>query len=290
LLAEVAEGLAAVDQPAAALDAARQAQLIAARTPDLLPAQRSQVFSALRTLSPQLGDPTFSREIEDLARNPFLTPAGTLVTATVPVWPTTEQRVPYDPPTQAAIQARSQAAALLATRLGEDGNADTRAERAGLAQALAAEEQARAQFYQAALAGAPAPQDQIWLLEDRLHWLATRLRVARQGYGLSLVPDWEQAESEIAAQLGEAYNNLGTALDSYAAALPTPVDQARQRVANHYFLAAELERGLYPATPEDLGERIRRVEADLAAQTGPLALPVLYDPAAPIPGFRIRSD
>ena len=64
LLAQTAEGLAAVEQPAAALDAARQAQIIAAKTPDLLPAQRSQVFTVLRTLAPSwamLRSPSRSR-------------------------------------------------------------------------------------------------------------------------------------------------------------------------------------------------------------------------------------
>ena len=80
-------------------------------------------------------------------------------------------------------------------------------------------------------------------MQDRLRWLLTRLRVARQGYGLSLVPEWEQSGEQIAADLGSEYNNLSAALDGYAAALPTPAEQARQRVANHYFLAEQLERG-----------------------------------------------
>ena len=231
--------------------------------------------------------PAFTLQIEDLARNPFLTPAGALVTTTMS---TIGQPVPYDSTTQATSQTRQQAAALLAAKLAQESSADTAAERAGLAQALLAEDQARSQFYQTALAGPISLREQTWLLQDRLRWLLTRLRVASQGYGLSLVPEWEQSREQIAADLGNEYNNLSAALDGYAAALPTPVEQASQRVANHYFLAEQLERGLYPAAPEDLGERIRRVEADLASQAGPLALPILYDPAAVIPGFRINSD
>ena len=97
-----------------------------------------------------IGRSCVHRADRDLARNPFLTPAGALVTTTMS---TIGQPVPYDSATQATSQARQQAAALLAAKLAQESSADTAVERAGLAQALLAEDQARSQFYQTTLAG-----------------------------------------------------------------------------------------------------------------------------------------
>ena len=164
-------------------------------------------------------------------------------------------------------------------------------ERQALAQALLAEDQARSQFYQQARGGTVSLPQQTWLLQDRIGWLATKLRIAQLGYGISVLPEWEQQAGELLAELGAAYNDYAAALDAAAAALPTPADQALQRVENQMWLARQAERGLYTSIGDGRSERAAAHRAGRrSAAAGQLALPVAYEPEATPPGFRIQSE
>jgi len=288
LLVQAAKGMIAGGQLAGARSAATQAQLIATQTPELLPAQRGQIYAELKGLAGGLKDPQFAAKVDDLARNPFLSPQGVLIPHRIDTF---GERLPYDDGMNAAISARQQAATLLADRIALTNGVDIDPERQALAQALLAEDQARGQFYQQARDGAVSLPQQTWLLADRLGWLATKLRVAQLGYGISILPEWEQKAGDIAAELGAAYTDYAAALDAAAAALPTPADQALQRVENQMWLARQAERGLYTSIGmADLSERLRIVQDDVAKQVGKLALPVAYEPEATPPGFRIQSE
>jgi hypothetical protein len=270
-----------------ARDAATQAQLIATQTPDLLPAQRGQIYAELQGLASGLKEPAFAAKINDLARNPFLSPQGVLIPHRINTF---GDRLPYDDGITAAISARKQAAMLLADRIALTNGVDIDPERQALAQALLAEDQARSQFYQQARGDTVSLPQQTWLLLDRIGWLATKLRIAQKGYGISILPEWEQQRGEILSELSAAHNEYAAALDAAAAALPTPADQALQRVENQMWLARQAERGLYTSIGvTDLSERLRIVQDDVVRQVGNLALPVIYDPEATPPGFRIQS-
>ena len=287
LLVQAAGGLLAAGQPAAALTSAIQAQRVAAQAPDLLPAQRKQVFDELRRLSVPLKNSAFAQQIDDLARNPYLSPQGTLIP---PRLATFAQPLPYDETTQATIAARQQAARILADRIALTHGIDIDPERQALAQALIAEDQVRSQFYQAARGGQVSLPQQAWLLRDQVAWLTTKLRIARQGYGLSLLPEWETRAGALAEELSQVFSDYATALDGYAASQPTPLDQALQRVENQHWLAAQAERGLYTAIGlNDLSERVRIVQDDVAHQGSPLGLPVAFEPQAVPPGFRVQE-
>ena len=115
--------------------------------------------------------------------------------------------------------------------------------------------------------------------------------MAQLGYGISILPEWEQHAGEIAAELGGAYNDYAAALDAAAAALATPGEQALQRVENQMWLARQAEHGLYTSIGlADLSERLRIVQDDVAKQVGKIALPVAYEPEATPPGFKIQSE
>ncbi len=287
-LVQIAQGFLAAGQPAAAITAAEQAGRIITQTPDLLPAQRSQVLADLQTVAGDLPDRAFAARIDDLARNPYLSPPGVQIPHRLATF---AQQVPYDVQLQGAIAARSQAATILADRIALTGGVDIDPERQALAQALLAEDQLRTAFYQQARGGDISLPQQVWLLQDQLEWQTARLRVARGGFGLSLLPEWEGQADALLATLGAAYNDYAAALDAQAAALPLPADQALQRVENQMWLAQAAERGLYTAIAStDLGERLRIVQDDAARQAGPLALPVAYDPESAPPGFRIQPN
>lgn len=288
LLVQVAESLYAAKQPAAALDAAIQAERVAAEAPDLLPAQRSQVFIDLKSLAGKLGAPDFEQRISDLARNPYLAPQGSLVPQRLSTF---AQQLPYDATTTATIAARQQAARLLADRIAQTGGVDIDPERQALAQALRAEDQARTQFYQATLGNAISLPQQTWVLQDRLEWLLTKLRIAHKDYGISLFPEWEQQSSQLLQDVGGAYRDVLTTYDAQAAAMPTPQEQALQRVENQRWLAEQAERGLFTAfAPSDISEQLRIVQDDAANQGAAPAMRVTYDQHATPPGFRIEAS
>jgi len=278
--------LLAAGNRTAALDAARQAQRVAAQAPDLLPVQRSQILEPLRRLAEQLENPTFADTVADLARNPYLSPEGALIPARRVTF---SQLLPYDDPTQAAIEARQQAARLLADRITLTGGVDIDPERQTLAQTLLAEDQARMLFYGAARSNDVSLSQQTWLLLDRIAWLATKVRVAQGAFGLSLAPAWEEQGQGLVEQLGAAYGEIAAVLDAHAAAQATPLDQALQRVENQLWLAQQIERGLYATLAiADQGERIRIVQDDAVRQGAQLALPTALDPDALPPGMRIQ--
>ncbi|MBK8051260.1 MAG: hypothetical protein IPK16_31675 [Anaerolineales bacterium] len=284
LLVQTAAGLAAAGNRTAALTAATQAQRIASQTPDLLPAQRSEVFDALRPLAAELADPTFQQQINDLARNPYLSPTGGLIPARLSTF---AQQLPYDAPTAAAIAARQQAARILADRIATAGSANSDLEREALAQALRAEDQARTQFY--ATPNISLPQ-QTGLMLDKLEWAATKARIALKGYGVSIAPEWEAQQTELLAALAAQLRDIDSVFDANAAALPTPAEQAQQRVENTYWLAEQIERGIYADPPiTDYIERLRILQDEAVRQVGPLALPLGYEPDAVPPGYRIQA-
>jgi hypothetical protein len=289
-LVQIAQGLLAAGQKPAALDAAAQAQRITTQTPNLLPAQRSEVLADLQELADDLADApgggAFAARVDDLARNPYLSPTGTQIPHRLSTF---AQQVPYDVNLQAATAARQQTAVILADRIALTGGVDIDPERQALVQALLTEDQLRAAFYQQAREGDVSLPQQVWLLQDQLAWRALKLRIGRQGFGMALLPQWEQQADALLAELGAAYNDYAAALDAQAAALPTPADQALQRVENQMWLAQAVARGLYTTiSPADLGERLRIVQDDAARQAGALALPIAYDPQAAPPGFRIQ--
>ena len=286
LLAQSAAGLLDAGAAGAALATAQQSAAVAAQAPDLLPAQRSQVFNQLVRLAADLGDDAFRQQMSDLARNPFLTPSGVLITSA----PATFAPLPpYDDPTLAAIAARRGAATLLADRIALTGGVDIDPERQGLEQALLAEDQARTAYYAAALAGdSVAPAVRAALLSDQLAWQAARLRVADGALGLNVVPAWMEQRDAIAAALDATLAELNGALAAAAATLPAPVEQAIQRVANQQLLAAYAERGLASTPPATLGEQLRIAQDELTGQGAALALPVVYNDAAVPPGFRVQ--
>jgi hypothetical protein len=95
--------------------------------------------------------------------------------------------------------------------------------------------------------------------------------------------------TSLAEQLGTAYGEMAAVLDAHAAAQPTPLDQALQRVENQLWLAEQVERGLYATLGiADQGERVRIVQDDAGRQGAQLAFPMAFSPDARPPGMRIQ--
>ncbi len=289
LLKLSADGLYKTGFEDAAIDAATQALRIAVQAPGLLPAQRSALFNDLRAIVERFdrSNPAVESlrlQLRDYARNPYLTGVGLVVTPTLATFP---QQFAYDSLTQEKITVRRQAARILADRIAFTSGVDIEPERQALAQALLEEDQARARFYQDP--GELSREQQLWLWLDRRAWLVEKARIALQGYGLSILPQWESELDVILNQLSADHVFLNSLMMAFVVDQPTATQKLLLQVEIHHWAAAQAMRGLYPNAPtNDIGELLRSLQEELRREGTPLALPVIFDPAATPPGFRIQ--
>jgi hypothetical protein len=289
-LLQIAEDLVKVDAVNEALDAATQVKRLAEQTPDILPAQRSQLFESLRRVATQVGNTSteaerFEAEIDAAARNPYLTPPGLLL---VNQWASIAEPLAADPGVQEAMNLRHQAARALADRITHTGGIDIDPERQTLATALLNEDQARNAAFQRTLAAGLTLGQQFTLLQERRTWAALRLQIATGALGMSLVPEWEANVNTLQQELSAANNNLLVVVEALTTTQVDPLKQAMFRVETQLWVAQQTEIGLVAdRTLADLSDQLRFLQSELVRLGAPLALPVAYNAEAHEPGFRI---
>lgn len=284
-LLQIADDLFKIEALPEALDAAIQVKRLAEQTPDILPAQRSQIFETLRLLSKQLGDSIFEAEVDAVARNPYLTPPGQLLTSQ---WATLGEPLAIDPTVLQSMDLRQQAARAYADRVAFTGGIDVDPERQTLASALINEDQARNAAFQRTLSSGINLGQQFTLLWERRNWAALKLRIAAGGFGITIVPEWEANVSTLQQELSAANNNLLVVVEALTVANPDPVAQAMMRVETQRWLAQQTELGLVAdRTLADLSDQMRFLQSQLTQLGAPLALPTALQPDATPPGFRL---
>jgi hypothetical protein len=293
LLAQAAAGFAALERPDAAADAARQAIRSIAQSPNLLPAQRSDLLQDLRPLligpDAPIDDPALAATLEELLRNPYGTPTGALVPST---WNLLQAPLPPDADSAAALTAAADARALAARNLADrhvlTSGLDVEPERQALSQALQLEDSLRAQAIQTSLSSATTLEQQIGALLLEQARLVRKLQIAHGALGMSLLPEWEADRPRIEADLSANVLNVDSLVNALAEAQATPLEQNLLRAEAARWLALQWLLGHYPAgDPAAIAERLRFSQDELARLGSPLALPVVYDATAPLPGFRI---
>ncbi len=97
---------------------------------------------------------------------------------------------------------------------------------ADLTDALLAEDDARLAYYDKQIAQTKEVAVQIALWRDKLAWLALKYRVARGGFGVSLVSDWEKDRAAIADDMNAAYDEMFRLSEAQAAAQSKTPDSA----------------------------------------------------------------
>lgn len=70
---------------------------------------------------------------------------------------------------------------------------------------LYAEDGLRTDYYASQYDQAADASAQLGILRDRLRWLALKYRIARLGFGMSIVPEWESDTDAIRKELNDAY-------------------------------------------------------------------------------------
>lgn len=279
-------GWLALGERDAALDTAQQILLIIQQSPDLLPAQRSQLLRDLQSITLSLKLTTFERELNELIRNPYLSPSTTLLSGQ---WPTLTDLPAPEPTLAALIAERQQAARSLAERLLQVRALDAEGERQRLARALLIEDQQRtAYFNQVFTVQNLTFSLQFSTLQQKRDWQLVKLAVAQRLYGLSLLPDWEASQTAILQDLSATTAALQEALVTLAKRQETAEQQLVQRFYALTWLAMQLEFGLYPQSyGAELSEQLRVLQGELVQASIVPALPVAYQADATPPGFRI---
>ncbi len=278
----------ALGQEDEAIDAAQQVKTIAEQTPELLPAVRSRLLQDLLPLTNKLPDETLRQQVRELARSPYLAPSGIVVQEPLPF---AEGSFEYDQQLTALIHNRQQLARQLAERILQAPLADREPLVQTLAQALRAEDEARALYFNQISSSQNLTFSlQFWSVNEQRQWLILKLAVAKRAFGLSLVPEWEAAQDSFVEELTLVTDTLQTVLLGLAQSQPEPLAQLTQRIAVLRWLALQSEIGLYPQRAVEIDERLRVAQNELAQIGTMAALAVSFHLDATPPGYRINSQ
>ncbi len=246
LFFQVSQGLTQLNEPELAKFYLDQAFIIALRSPFLQTVHRRTIFEQLQRGYIALGERELARRSLDLSANPpdieFVSTAGAILPAGAPVI--------LPEAVQAAEANRWLRAQELAALLVERGGTAPPAAYEALRTALIDEDREKLQFYDAELDRENQIGKRIDLAMAKVAWLSTKHRIARQGFGLSLVPEWETQAEPIRADLTKAYEVLYAAYADLIITLPTAtqVEVATAEKLRREVLAGEL--GRYPNYPE----------------------------------------
>ncbi len=145
-----------------------------------------------------------------------------------------------------------------------------------LREALKREDAARLALYQEKIAAEAALAPKAgWVLE-KIAWLTLKYRIALRGFGVSLVPEWEDEIGSIRQELSRSYEELFAIYVEEAVSLPEPREAARAWMEIANLKACYAIIGLYADAPlEKIAAEIK--EAYSQEPWGSLQLVFLED-------------
>ena len=257
-------GWAVIGQKSPALQALDQVYAIAVRSPYLQMSQRRDLLRSLEQAYRDLGDAERSeicvqRIIElDQETSPH-PPAEPVETPALPSGATQ-----VSSPEVGALEENRRQAAFAVIESLSDG-AEARPELVdSLAQALLAEDAAKLELYRRELESTTQPARRVDLEWQVIRWLTLKYRVAVLGFGLSLVPEWEDQAPEIQSALSKAYEDLFFDYEDWVAGLPEAalVGPGSYAVRRGVILSGRL--GQYPNYPgQQLAEKLQDAAMDM---------------------------
>lgn len=257
ILIEAGEKLISLNQAEWAKFYLDQAFLLAGKSPFLQAAHRRSVFGKLQKDYMTLYEsPHNLAEARLLARQSLDLMAKPVNSALDPgkqavILPQTNEAITLPQATQEAEARRWTRSQELAALLVERGGKAPQKAIENLRAALIAEDEQKLPFYENELAVATQISRKIDIIMAKIDWLSTKYRIARQAYGLSLVPEWEAQAEQIRADLTKTYENLYALYADLIIALPevSQIDKATEEKLRREVLAGEL--GRYPNYPEE---------------------------------------
>jgi hypothetical protein len=218
-------------------DAARwvtdQAYLVAQYAPTFQREQRARRLEQTANAYIALNATALSAQARARSVEASTAAATAPITGTRAPYIPTSGRLPISPALDAAKAKRVDAARALQDDLLEnppksakDWSSDLIAE---LGDALIAEDKTRQTYYTQQIAQAKDVAVQIALRRDEIAWLALKYRVARGGFGATLVADWEQDRAAIVDAENAAWDEYFRLVEAQAENLPNMPDRAPAR-------------------------------------------------------------
>lgn len=269
---QAAEGLIDINQSEWAKLYLDQAFIVASKSPYLQAAHRRRIFERLQKNYIIVDERVKARESLNLSANP---PALKMVPDETLLLPQGEP-IALPEPVQTAEAARWATAQELAVNIVNYGGSAPQEKIEALGQALVAEDMVKLPYYQAEFANATQLSRKVDYIQAQINWLSIKYRVARKGYGLSLVPEWESQAELIRAELTKSYEALYALYADLVVSLPevAQIDRATEERLRIEILAGEL--GRYPNYPEeqrrsqltDATEKLIRTQPEINLFTG----------------------
>jgi hypothetical protein len=261
------QGLAELGDKNDARFSYQQVRLVAIYSPQLSRPHRISLLDKLAVAYRTLGDDATAKVLADESAG---VQSRQLAIADLGGWPLDPLAANPIPPSPAVPEvAEAQQRRFEATQRLQDALAarrDTKEAEGNLSQALLDEDELRRDAFDSQMAGATTAPAKIALLRDRLNWLAIKYRVARKGYGLSLMPAWEKDEATIRADLNAGYQEMFDLYGELVVALPHSEDVNRAWAALYRRQILMGRLGFYPQYPEtDLVAKLHQSMTDLIA-------------------------
>jgi hypothetical protein len=243
------EGWAEIGYGALALNAFDQAYLITVRSPYLHLAHRRELLQELVEAfegleQPEAADSSRERITELDEGRLAQTEAKTIPAVILP-----QGSEPISSEEVGALEETRRQAAFNVLQLYLDGNGPSDADFAELARALEAEDVAKMDLYRSELQSTTEPGRRIAVNWHMIRWLLVKYRVALQGFGAPLVPEWELRASGIRASLALSFQELYVEYEDLVTGMPqaSVVEPGRYQIRREAMLAGLL--GHYPDSP-----------------------------------------
>lgn len=251
LLLDAGRGLREVERRGEALTAFDQVLVIAEESPYLPAAHSREFLGFLEAAYLELGEAEKSEAaaagivtLDTQGQRPSLVHAEGSAIAGV------GDEIVSSPGVGALEESRRQAAYAVLQANSSVGQVPSEVADA-LAEALRVEDAAKLSLYHGELEATSQPGRRIGVHWQLIQWLLLKYQVAYGGFGMSVVPEWEQDLDNIRLALGTAFGELEMAYEDFVSALPQvgqigPATYEWQRT-----LTLAGRRGVYPDYPVD---------------------------------------
>jgi len=266
-------GLTKSNEPILAKVYLDQSVLVATESRHLQAAYRNAILEALHRAYLNLGLNEEARKSLQLS----LEPAGLTALPEKPlVLPKAEQ---FALPTQVqeAEAQRWRAAQFVAKELVELGGTTQSETIDTLRVALLQEDEVKIQYFAEAFAAEPQLSGKVNIIQAKIAWQSIKYRIAKRGFGVSLVPEWETTVEQIQSGLAASHEELYRLYSDIIVAIPiaSDIDRATEEALRRQVLAGQL--GHYPNYPaEELKLKLLEASAILIETQPSTELRVSY--------------
>lgn len=259
-LLEAAQGLKALNMETNARAALDQAYLIAEYSYALPRDTRAQAAEQIARMYQKFGALKQAQQARQLAQDTITLADESAVNAARRPFRIQPTDMSANPDIVALLKERTAAARELVDALNlnpPQTEADLPEELVrALGDALFEEDAVRMDYYASQFDASADASAQLGVLREKLTWLALKYRIAKKGFGISLVTDWEDQAAEIAQELNDTYADYFAITQQQAAGLAKADESNR---SNEDLIRNAIVAGRWGAYPQ-------YDEADLRAQ------------------------